>query len=182
MATDRIEPVEACAAASGPISSGMRRPRCSVGRRNRCVRVRSYFQVSSAYAEASGNGCVETIETIVTQTRSRRCTSSRAWSSGTGHRSACGSATRRSRTSPSPSRTTTRGHVHPRAAPTRRRLLRAVCEREEGARDPRCSTGVPVPPAGRSRVGTAASRASTSTSSVAMRRVSATSRRRTTAS
>ncbi len=48
------------------------------------------------------------------------------------------------------------GHVHPRAAPARRRLLRAVCEREEGARDARrAQPGVPVPAVRRPAAGSA---------------------------
>ena len=62
--------------------------------------------------------------------------------------------------------------VHARAAPARRRLLRAVREREEGARDARRAQ--PRLPRtgrarGRSRAGTRASRASTTTSTAAWR-------------
>ena len=75
------------------------------------------------------------------------------------------------------------GHVHARAAPARRRLLRPVREREEGARDARRPQ--PRLPAtgrarGRSRAATRASRASTTTSSAAWRRAWPTSPRRTT--
>ena len=75
-------------------------------------RVRSYFQAGSSDTRqgirAMANR-VETIETIVTRARSRRCTSSRTSSSVIARRSTCGCATTsRSRTSRSPSRTTTR--------------------------------------------------------------------------
>ena len=76
------------------------------------------------------------------------------------------------------------GDVHARATPARRLVLRAVREREEGARDARCpQPRLPLSgrARGRSRAGTAASRASTSTSTAASRRASATCRKRTTA-
>ena len=72
-------------------------------------------------------------------------------------------------------------HVHARAAPARRRLLRPVREREEGARDARrAQPRLPVPAlrGPEARPPLAGSRASTTTSSAAWRRASATSRRR----
>ena len=74
--------------------------------------------------------------------------------------------------------------VHARAAPARRRLLRPVREREEGARDARrAQPRLPVPALRGAEAGPAlaGSRASTTTSSAAWRRAWATSRRRTTA-
>ena len=70
--------------------------------------------------------------------RSRRCTSSRTSSSATGRRSTSGCATTsRSRTSPSRRGRLPARHVHARAPPPRRLVLRPVREREEGARDAR---------------------------------------------
>ena len=74
-------------------------------------------------------------------------------------------------------------HVHARAPPAWRRLLRPVREREEGARDARrAQPRLPLPARarGRSRAATRASRASITTSTGAWRPASATCRRRTT--
>ena len=153
-------------------------------------RVRSYFQAgrerhAAGDRPAAPSGVAE-IETIVTQHRGRGA-APRA-EPGQAPPAAVQRAPARRQVVP-----VHRGHrrgrlsardVHARAAPARRRLLRAVREREEGARDARRpEPRLPLPPVrgAAARAGTAASRASTSTSSAASRRASATSRRTTTA-